>query len=76
MQFWKTKRTCEFLKTSNSTRLSDSCYFEVFEKLTHACFALEIMLLPILIARGIFTAYKIYNCQFGYCASSHFPFSK
>jgi hypothetical protein len=40
-----------FSKTSNSTRPSDSCYFEVFEKLTRACYiqiALETMLLPIL----------------------------
>ena len=27
-----------FSKTSKSTRLSDSCYFEVFEKHTRACF--------------------------------------
>ena len=42
-----------FSKTSNSTRSSDSCYFEVFEKLTRACYiqiALETMLLPILIS--------------------------
>ena len=41
-----------FSKTSNSTRPSDSCYFEVFEKLNRACYiqiALETMLLPILI---------------------------
>jgi hypothetical protein len=43
-----------FSKTSNSTRpsSSDSCYFEVFEKLTRACYiqiALETMLLRILI---------------------------
>jgi hypothetical protein len=41
-----------FSKTSNNTRSSDSCYFEVFEKLTRACYiqiALETMLLPILI---------------------------
>jgi hypothetical protein len=41
-----------FSKTSNSTRPSDSCYFEVFEKLIRACYiqiALETMLLPILI---------------------------
>jgi hypothetical protein len=40
-----------FSKTSNSTRPSDSCYFEVFEKLTRACYiqiALETILLPIL----------------------------
>jgi hypothetical protein len=39
-----------FSKTSNSTRPLDSCYFEVFEKLTRACYiqiALETMLLPI-----------------------------
>ena len=39
-----------FSKTSNSTRPSDSCYSEVFEKLTRACYiqiALETMLLPI-----------------------------
>jgi hypothetical protein len=38
------------LATMNNTRPSDSCYFEVFEKLTHACYiqiALETMLLPI-----------------------------
>jgi hypothetical protein len=41
-----------FSKTSNSTRPSDSCNFDVFEKLTRACYiqiALETMLLPILI---------------------------
>jgi hypothetical protein len=40
-----------FSKTSNSTRPSDSCYFEVFEKLTRACYiqiALETIPLPIL----------------------------
>jgi hypothetical protein len=39
-----------FSKTSNSTRPSDSCYFEVFEKLTRACYiqiGLQTMLLPI-----------------------------
>jgi hypothetical protein len=39
-----------FSKTSNSTRPSDSYYFEVFEKLTRACYiqiSLETMLLPI-----------------------------
>jgi hypothetical protein len=43
-------RIVSFSKTSNSTRPSDSCYFEVFEKLTRACYiqiALETMLLPI-----------------------------
>jgi hypothetical protein len=37
-----------FSKTSNSTRPSDSCYFEVFEKLIRACYIqipLENMLL-------------------------------
>ena len=41
-----------YSKTSNGTRPSDSCYFELFEKLTRACYiqiALETMLLPILI---------------------------
>ena len=44
-----------FSKTSNSTRPSNLCYFEIFEKLTPPFFvfffqiALEIMLLPILI---------------------------
>ena len=36
-----------FPKTSNSTRPLNSCYFEVFEKLTRACYfqiAREIML--------------------------------
>jgi hypothetical protein len=39
-----------FSKTSNSSRPSDSCYFEVFENLTRACYiqiALETMLLLI-----------------------------
>jgi hypothetical protein len=39
-----------FSKTSNSTHPSDSCYFEVFEKLTRACYiqiALETMLILI-----------------------------
>jgi hypothetical protein len=39
-----------FSNTSSSTRPSDSCYFEVFEKLTRACYiqiALETMLLPV-----------------------------
>jgi hypothetical protein len=39
-----------FSKTSNSTRPWDSCYFEVFQKHTRACYiqiALETMLLPI-----------------------------
>ena len=37
--------------TSNSTRLSDSCFFEVFQKLTRACYiqiVLETTLLHIL----------------------------
>ena len=32
------KTLVSFSKISNSTRLSDSCYVEVFEKLTRACF--------------------------------------
>ena len=35
----KRKKTLvSFSKISNSTRLSDSCYVEVFVKLTRACF--------------------------------------
>jgi hypothetical protein len=52
-EIWPDKHALvSFSKTSNSTRSSDSCYFEVFEKLTRACYiqiALETILLPILI---------------------------
>ena len=35
---WIKQELVSFSKPSNSTRPSDSCYFEVFEKLTRACF--------------------------------------
>jgi hypothetical protein len=39
-EIWTDKHALvSFSKTSNSTRPSDSCYFEVFEKLTRACYA-------------------------------------
>ena len=50
-EIWKKHALVGFSKTTNITRPSDSCYFEVFEKLIRACFfqiAFEIMLLPIL----------------------------
>ena len=44
---WKKHALVGFSKATNSTGPSDSCYLEVFEKLTRACFfeiALETML--------------------------------
>ena len=49
-EIWKKHALVGFSKATNITGPSDSCYFEIFEKLTRACFfqiALEIMLLPI-----------------------------
>ena len=45
-EIWKNHALVRFSKNTNSTRRSDSCYFEVFDKLTSACFlqiALEIL---------------------------------
>ena len=35
---WIKQELVSFSKSSNSTRPLDSCYFEVFEKLSRACF--------------------------------------
>ena len=51
-EIWKNHALVRFSKTTNTTRPSDWCYFEVFEKLTRPYFyqiGLEIMLLPIVI---------------------------
>ena len=51
--FGKKTSLVSFSKTSNSNRSLDSCYFDVFEKLTRAFYfqiALEIVPLPIQIS--------------------------